>query len=260
MKEDIKKLVQDTVQQELLADTKNHHFTKRSQVEHVQRQHQGLSDKIEQRVADKIEALKNELSILRNEKLASVYPESASAQSSAHGTDYFNGSNANYRTLNIPGTQMHQQPTYQQQVPYQQQSQYATQQQFQLLPQQIQYQEQFRPDFKPNLMVDNSGNTVQQPSYNIQQPFANEQVQSYLQWNGENNQFQHQQQNIHHQPRQFYQPAMKSNNDDMRAVTASNNFKSDLPFSEDIDIELQSRYETICIILCGTNYHINTNY
>eukprot|EP00597_Dinobryon_sp_UTEXLB2267_P013604 CAMPEP_0170128422 /NCGR_PEP_ID=MMETSP0020_2-20130122/21165_1 /TAXON_ID=98059 /ORGANISM="Dinobryon sp., Strain UTEXLB2267" /LENGTH=766 /DNA_ID=CAMNT_0010362347 /DNA_START=11 /DNA_END=2308 /DNA_ORIENTATION=+ len=250
MKEDIKRLVQDTVQQELSADNKNRHLTKRAQAEYIQRQHQGLSEKIEQRVAEKIEALKNDLSTLRNEKLASVYPESASVQTS-HGTEYNVGNKANYRALNTPSMQMQPQPpTYQQQVPYPQQAQYATQQFPQQLQQQqqFQYQEQLRGDLKPNLMVnvnDSNGNYSQQQPYNAQQSYSNEQ---FLQWNWDNSQVQYQQlqqqQQILQQPRQFYQP-LKSNNGDMRAFNTSNHSRSEISYSElddtlNLENELQS--------------------
>jgi hypothetical protein len=69
MKDDIQRLIEDTVREELLADSKARRYTKRAEAATLLTHEMPLNQKIEAKIGDKIQSLKNELASLRMTKL-----------------------------------------------------------------------------------------------------------------------------------------------------------------------------------------------
>ncbi len=69
MKEDIQKLIEDTVREEILADSRARKYTKRAESASLATHSVALTQRIETKIGDKITALKNELASLRMTRL-----------------------------------------------------------------------------------------------------------------------------------------------------------------------------------------------
>ena len=78
IKDDLKKLVQDTVREELIQESKIRHYTKRMQDKLLSTQQNSLVDKIENRVNSQLQSLKNEVASLRMARLNISTPVSSS--------------------------------------------------------------------------------------------------------------------------------------------------------------------------------------
>lgn len=69
MKDDIQKLIEDTVKEEILAESRVRKYTKRAESATLATHTATLTQRIENKVGDKITALKNELASLRMTRL-----------------------------------------------------------------------------------------------------------------------------------------------------------------------------------------------